>query len=46
MKRNYVAPITKIVLCKEDVITSSVTVMDDDNVVFWPGQPKEVDVWH
>lgn len=46
MRRNYVAPITKIVLCKEDVITSSVTVMDDDNVVFWPGQLKEEEVWN
>ena len=44
MKKNYKEPITKIVLRKEDVITTS--VMGDDNVVGWPGQPKEVDVWN
>ena len=38
MKRNYVEPTAKIFLCeKEDVITTSVTVDGDDNVVVWPG---------
>ena len=38
MKREYFEPIAKIFLCeKEDVITTSVTVKDDDNVVVWPG---------
>ena len=38
MKRNYVEPTAKIFLCEtEDVITTSVTVNGDDNVVVWPG---------
>ena len=35
MKNNYVTPIAKIYLCIEDVITASVAVMGDDNVVSW-----------
>ena len=35
MKRNYVAPIAKILLCEEDVVRTSVIVDGDDNVVFW-----------
>lgn len=46
MKSNYVTPFAKIFLCKEDVITSSVTTMGDDNVVFWPGQAKEEEIWN
>ena len=38
MKQEYLEPIVKIFLCeKEDVITTSVTVDGDDNVVAWPG---------
>ena len=37
MKRVYVEPIAEIFLCNEDVITTSVTVDGDDNVVVWPG---------
>ena len=46
MKRNYVEPIAKILLCEEDVITSSVTVDGDDNLVFWPGMAKEEEIWN
>ena len=35
MRNNYVTPVAKIYLCTEDVITTSVTVMGDDNVVSW-----------
>lgn len=35
MKRNYVAPHAEIYLCIQDVITASVVVKDDDNVVSW-----------
>ena len=35
MRNNYVTPIAKIYLCIEDVITASVAVMGDDNVVSW-----------
>ena len=44
MKRNYVAPFAKIFLCEQDVITSSVTVDGDDNVVLWP--KKEEGTWN
>ena len=38
MKKDYGSPIVKICLFDmEDVITASVQVMEDDNVVFWPG---------
>ena len=46
MKRKYVAPITRIFSCMEDVITFSVEVMGDDNVIFWPGQAREIGVWN
>ena len=37
MKKNYGAPFVKIVLFNtEDVITASVSVDGDDNMVFWP----------
>ena len=42
MKRNYEAPFAKIFFCEEDVITTSVTVDGDDNVVVWPGKVWEV----
>ena len=35
MKRNYVAPVAEMYLCIEDVITASVAVKGDDNVVSW-----------
>ena len=37
MKRNYVAPFAEIFLCVEDVITASVMVKENDNVVSWTG---------
>ena len=46
MKGNYVAPFAKIFLCNEDVITSSVTVDGDDNMIFWPGTEKEERTWN
>lgn len=46
MKRNYLAPFAKILLCGEDVITSSVTTLGDDNVAFWPGEEKEEQTWN
>lgn len=46
MKKEYVAPLVKTVLFgEEDVITSSVTIDGDDNVVFWPGVARESSVW-
>ena len=44
MKRNYVAPFAKIFLCEQDVITASVTIKGDDNVVLWP--KKEEGTWN
>ena len=46
MKKEYGVPFVKIVLFEaEDVITASVTVDGDDNMVFWPGTQKEEAVW-
>ena len=46
MKKEYGAPLVKIFFFdEEDVITSSVTIDGDDNVVFWPGVAKESSVW-
>ena len=40
MKSNYATPFAKILLCEEDVITSSVSVLGEDNVVFWPSPSR------
>lgn len=45
MKKDYGTPFVKIVLFNtEDVITASVSVDGDDNMVFWP-TAKEASVW-
>ena len=45
MKNNYGTPFVKIFLFDvEDVITTSVSVDGDDNMVFWP-TAKEAPVW-
>lgn len=45
MQKNYSAPLVKIFLYNEDVITSSGQDFGDDNVVFWSGTTKEVREW-
>ena len=43
MKKTYGTPFVKIFLFEEeDVITASVSVDGNDNMVFWPGAPKGV----
>ena len=45
MKKDYGTPFVKIVLFNaEDVITASVSVDGDDNMVFWP-KAEEASVW-
>ena len=46
MKKDYGTPIAELSLFdREDVITASVIVSEEDNMVFWPGtgnQSQEV----
>ena len=46
MKKEYGVPLVEILFSYEnDVITASVIVDGDDNIVFWPGAAKEESEW-